>query len=235
MQEEKKTSAPPSMIPRSQMNVANSMQSQTNFSQKAPSSNLLVNQLSKNNNVESMGKRSSSFLSQAVLGNGNEEYGIRGGFKENNPAPSFHAGGRKSFGVGNSMNSMNTMNTMNTTDRSMSRGKSQDFGGKGGRYTGISRAQTDDLGAHTLIKQLVGFSTGFTLKAKISKKSALRTYNKNGSEGHVFSIDLVDSSGEIQGSFFGEAAVENYDTLVEGRVYLFTGGTVKDANPRFQT
>ena len=88
----------------------------------------------------------------------------------------------------------------------------------------------------TPISALVGFTSGFVIKAKITKKSGLRTYQKNGADGHVFSIDLVDNDGgEIQGSFFGETAQEYHPKLEEDKVYIFSGGAVKMANQRFQT
>ena len=85
------------------------------------------------------------------------------------------------------------------------------------------------------IRALVGFSTGFTIKAKITKKSELRQYQKNGNVSQVFSIDLIDEDGgEIQGTFFGDAATENFANLQENHVYAFSGGTIKLANAKFQ-
>ena len=202
------------------------MPSQGNYtgllSQPAP----LVNQLAKNNNVDYIGRKNDSLSGvdrSAPFGTKTQSY------PQQNPNSSFEGNGGGYYN-GNQQNS-----GFIHGGTSGSRRKTENSSSTRGSYSGLMEKRKGDPNDVTPISHLVGFSSGFTLKAKIIKKSTMRKYQKNGGEGQVFSIDIADSSAEIQGSFFGEAATENYEGLTEGRVYFFTGGTVKDANPRFQT
>ena len=49
-----------------------------------------------------------------------------------------------------------------------------------------------------------------------------------GKQASMFSADLVDSDGrEARATFFGDAAVKHFGTLVEGRTYVLGGGQLK--------
>lgn len=88
----------------------------------------------------------------------------------------------------------------------------------------------------TPISSLVEQNSSFTIKAKVIKKTEMRSYDKKGTPCQVFSIEIVDShGGEIQGSFFGDVALKFFDTVQQDRVYIFSGGTVKLSNSKFQT
>ena len=81
-----------------------------------------------------------------------------------------------------------------------------------------------------LIKQVVPFQY-FIIKARISKKSEVRKYNKNGQDGQVFSIDLLDEEGsEIQGSFFRDSVDKWFPLLEEKKLYFISEGQVKMSN-----
>lgn len=70
--------------------------------------------------------------------------------------------------------------------------------------------------------------TRWTIKARITAKSELRTWNNARGSGTLFSIDLLDSQGgEIRGTFFKEACDKFFHKLEEGKVYTFSGGTLK--------
>lgn len=72
------------------------------------------------------------------------------------------------------------------------------------------------------------YSSKWTIKARITAKSDIRKWSNARGEGTLFSIDLLDSQGgEIRGTFFKEACEKFYPTLQEGRVYTFSGGTLK--------
>jgi replication factor A1 len=77
------------------------------------------------------------------------------------------------------------------------------------------------------------------MMARVTKKNAPRTFKyrsgaKAGEEGHLFSIDLVDTEGkETRGTFFGESVDNFYELLQDGRTYMFSGGMVKKADQRF--
>ena len=53
--------------------------------------------------------------------------------------------------------------------------------------------------------------------------------------GNLFSVDLLDASGEIRGTFFKETADKVFPLLEEGKVYTFqeTSGRLKPANKQY--
>lgn len=72
------------------------------------------------------------------------------------------------------------------------------------------------------------YSSKWTIKARITAKSDIRKWSNARGEGTLFSIDLLDShGGEIRGTFFKEACEKFYPMLQEGKVYTFSGGTLK--------
>ena len=88
--------------------------------------------------------------------------------------------------------------------------------------------------AYMPIKALNQFTSDFTIKARIVKKGALRTYKNQRGEGKLLNVDLIDRDGTlIQGTFFGECAAKFADSLQEEGVYTFQNATVKLANKRY--
>lgn len=72
------------------------------------------------------------------------------------------------------------------------------------------------------------YSSKWTIKARITAKSDIRKWSNARGEGTLFSIDLLDShGGEIRGTFFKDACEKFYPMLQEGKVYTFSGGTLK--------
>ena len=68
----------------------------------------------------------------------------------------------------------------------------------------------------------------YTTKARITNKSELRSFSKNGRLSYVFSIDLVDKHGyEMAAVFFGEAAEHFHPLLREDQVYVIQDNNVK--------
>lgn len=63
-----------------------------------------------------------------------------------------------------------------------------------------------------------------------------RSFNKNGMETSLFSVELVDDQGStIEATFWRAAADKYFDLLAEGSVYTFARGSVKPANKRFSS
>eukprot|EP00042_Codosiga_hollandica_P049393 m.573309 g.573309 ORF g.573309 m.573309 type:complete len:407 (+) comp57876_c0_seq1:761-1981(+) len=61
----------------------------------------------------------------------------------------------------------------------------------------------------------------------------MRTWNNAKGEGHLFSVDFIDESGEIRGTAFNAVADKFFDVLQIGQVYRVKGGQLKPANARF--
>lgn len=84
------------------------------------------------------------------------------------------------------------------------------------------------------MNQLTIYTQKWTIKARVSTKSDLRTYRNARGEGQLMNIELVDQyQGEMRATFFGSAALKFHPMLQVGQVYAFSKGSVKPANPRF--
>jgi replication factor A1 len=76
-------------------------------------------------------------------------------------------------------------------------------------------------------------SNNITLKVKVENKMNVRTYTNAKGEGKMFSVDLVDDSGEIKCTFFNES-VDQYEHIFEvGKVFIISRSGIKPGNPKF--
>lgn len=88
----------------------------------------------------------------------------------------------------------------------------------------------------TPIANLNMYQSRWTIRARITNKSDIRTWSNARGEGSLFSIDLLDSSGtDIRATMFKEAVDKFYNILEEGKVYTFSGGRIKVANMQYNT
>ena len=84
------------------------------------------------------------------------------------------------------------------------------------------------------ICEMTPFMSRWTIQARVTVKSDLRTFNRNASQGKVFSVDLLDKDGgEIRASFFNQAAETWFERLQVGKCYTFSKGSVKVANRQY--
>lgn len=52
-----------------------------------------------------------------------------------------------------------------------------------------------------------------TIKARVTNKSAIRTWSNSRGDGKLFSVDLLDESGEIRMTGFNNAVDQFYDLI----------------------
>ncbi|KAH0442791.1 replication factor-a protein 1 [Colletotrichum camelliae] len=69
------------------------------------------------------------------------------------------------------------------------------------------------------IEALSPYAHKWTIKARVTQKSDIRTWHKPSGEGKLFSVNLLDESGEIKATGFNEQVDQYYDLLQEGSVY----------------
>ncbi len=72
------------------------------------------------------------------------------------------------------------------------------------------------------IEALSPYAHKWTIKARVSSKSDIRTWHKASGEGKLFSVNLLDESGEIKATGFNEQCDQFYDVLNEGSVYYIS-------------
>lgn len=88
----------------------------------------------------------------------------------------------------------------------------------------------------TPIASLNMYQNRWTIRARVTAKSDIRTWSNAKGEGSLFSVDLLDSSNmDIRATFFKEAVDKFYTMLQEGKVFTFSGGRLKLANAQFNT
>lgn len=107
------------------------------------------------------------------------------------------------------------------------------YGGASSTYGGVSNSKPvirdDSINQNIVpIAHINPYSNKWTIQARITSKSAMKKWSNAKGEGELFSIDLLDSQGsEIRATFFKEAAKKYFQDIEEGKVYTFSGGSLK--------
>jgi len=83
------------------------------------------------------------------------------------------------------------------------------------------------------IEGLSPYQNNWTIKARVTQKSDVRTWSNQRGEGKLFSVNLMDESGEIKATGFNNAVDEFYDKLQEGKVYYVSKARVNLAKKKF--
>lgn len=72
------------------------------------------------------------------------------------------------------------------------------------------------------IEALSPFAHKWTIKARVTLKSDIKTWHKSTGEGKLFSVNLLDESSEIKATGFNDQCDAFYDLLQEGSVYYIS-------------
>ncbi|CAF4765905.1 unnamed protein product [Rotaria sp. Silwood1] len=83
------------------------------------------------------------------------------------------------------------------------------------------------------IDTLNPYMNKWTIKARISNKGQIRTYENARGPGKLFSCDLVDQSGEIRATGFNAECDRFYSMLEIGEVYYIAKASLKAANRQY--
>lgn len=86
----------------------------------------------------------------------------------------------------------------------------------------------------TRVSEISPFNcNNLTLRLKVDNKTNVRTYTNQKGEGRMFSVDLVDETGEIKCTVFNEF-VDQYEHVFQvGKVYKIFRAGIKPGNPKF--
>lgn len=72
------------------------------------------------------------------------------------------------------------------------------------------------------IEALSPYAHKWTIKARCTNKSDIKTWHNKNGEGKLFSVNLLDESGEIRGTGFNEQCDALYELFQEGGVYYIS-------------
>ncbi|TGJ78916.1 hypothetical protein E0Z10_g9846 [Xylaria hypoxylon] len=83
------------------------------------------------------------------------------------------------------------------------------------------------------IEGLSPYAHKWTIKARVTSKSEIKTWHKASGKGQLFSVNLLDETGEIKATGFNEQCDAFYELLQEGQVYYISTCKVNLAKKQF--
>lgn len=83
------------------------------------------------------------------------------------------------------------------------------------------------------IEGLSPYQNKWTIKARVTQKSDIRTWSNAKGEGKLFNVTLMDESGEIRATGFNQVVDDLYEKFEEGKVYYVSKARVNLAKKKF--
>uniref|UniRef100_A0A8C4II69 Replication protein A subunit n=1 Tax=Dicentrarchus labrax TaxID=13489 RepID=A0A8C4II69_DICLA len=85
------------------------------------------------------------------------------------------------------------------------------------------------------IAHLNPYQSKWTIRARVTNKSSIRTWSNSKGEGKLFSFETVDESGEIKITAFNKEVDRFFSLVEQGKVYYISKATLKVANKQYTT
>lgn len=85
------------------------------------------------------------------------------------------------------------------------------------------------------IETLSPYQNKWTIKARVSYKSDIKTWTNQKGTGKLFTVHFLDESGEIRATGFNDQCDQLYEVLQEGQIYYVSQCKVNMAKKQFST
>lgn len=85
------------------------------------------------------------------------------------------------------------------------------------------------------IASLTPYQNKWTIKARVTNKTPVRTWSNSRGEGKLFSVNFLDESGEIRATGFNDSVDKFHDLLEMNKVFYVSKATLKTANKTYST
>jgi replication factor A1 len=85
------------------------------------------------------------------------------------------------------------------------------------------------------IEGLSPYQNKWTIKARVTSRSEIKHWSNQRGEGKLFSVNLLDESGEIKATGFQDAVDKYYNVLQENKVFYISKAKVNIAKKQFSS
>ncbi|KAK1925386.1 hypothetical protein DB88DRAFT_450919 [Papiliotrema laurentii] len=106
-------------------------------------------------------------------------------------------------------------------------------GARGGARPPNKSLTGKDMGALYPIEGLSPYQNKWTIKARVTQRSDIKHWQNAKGEGKLFSVTLMDESGEIRATGFNDQVDAFYELLQEGKVFFITRARVNIAKKQY--